>query len=66
MTPEEFRARSCTNKVPFASRREARHRATQQMSRLGDGKVVPYSCRIDSSHWHIGHASSKSQRRKSS
>jgi len=63
MTPDEFRARSCTSKIPFASRREARQRATPQQSRLGGGKVVPYRCKFEP-HWHIGHAISKVNRKR--
>lgn len=60
-TPEEFRQRVCARKYPIPTKAEARHLRRSTTSSLG-GRFTVYACPIGD-HWHVGHASSKKERR---
>lgn len=59
---DELRAISCTSKVPYMTRAEAKTIAKRTGDKFGGGKVEAYPCTY-ADHWHVGHATSKKRRK---
>ena len=62
MSPDELRRRSCTGKVGYFSRRNARNAALGYQAHNGGSRVTAYRCQYDEGIWHIGHSDKRGRK----